>query len=376
VKVIGFLINPIAGMGGSVGLKGTDGDLLVEALRRGARPIAPYRADRFLRRLRKLINSNLTIVTPPKIMGENAARKYFNSVETIDFNVSEITSSADTINSCKLMISRGVDLIVFVGGDGTARDVYSIIRDSVPILGVPSGVKMYSGVFASSPEAAAEVVKLFIDGNAELDLCEIADVDERSLGMDEIRIRIYGIAKVPSHPNLIVPSKDFSGNDIDNKEEVAEYMVSEVMKPNTLYLLGPGSTVKAIADKLGVKKTLLGVDAVYNGRLVGKDLSESDILNLLSMYNNVKVIVSPIGGQGFIFGRGNQQISARVLRIIGKENVIVISTRNKIANLRFLRVDTGEPVVDNYFEGYIRVIVGYNEEAVVRVRSFTGLDDE
>ncbi len=376
MKVIGFLINPIAGMGGSVGLKGTDGDLLVEALRRGARPIAPYRADRFLRRLRKLINSNLTIVTPPKIMGENAARKYFNSVETIDFNVSEITSSADTINSCKLMISRGVDLIVFVGGDGTARDVYSIIRDSVPILGVPSGVKMYSGVFASSPEAAAEVVKLFIDGNAELDLCEIADVDERSLGMDEIRIRIYGIAKVPSHPNLIVPSKDFSGNDIDNKEEVAEYMVSEVMKPNTLYLLGPGSTVKAIADKLGVKKTLLGVDAVYNGRLVGKDLSESDILNLLSMYNNVKVIVSPIGGQGFIFGRGNQQISARVLRIIGKENVIVISTRNKIANLRFLRVDTGEPVVDNYFEGYIRVIVGYNEEAVVRVRSFTGLDDE
>lgn len=375
MKVIGFLINPIAGMGGSVGLKGTDGRLLAEAIRRGAKPIAPYRADRFLKMLRKLIGNNLTIATPPKMMGEDVVKKYFNFVEVVNVNIGEVTSDTDTISSCKLMISKGVDLIVFVGGDGTARDVYSVTRDTIPILGVPSGVKMYSGVFASSPEAAAEVVKLFINGNAELELGEIADVDEESLGMDEIRVRIYGIARVPSYPNLIVPSKDFSGDDLDNKEEIAEYIISEIMKPDTLYLLGPGSTVKAIADKLGIKKTLLGVDAVYNGKLVGRDLSESDILNLLNIYGKVKVIVSPIGRQGFIFGRGNQQISARVLRIVGKDNVIVISTRSKIVNLRFLRIDTGEPTVDNHFEGYMRVIIGYNEEAVVRVRSFTGLDN-
>jgi len=367
---VGFLVNPIAGMGGSVGLKGTDGDLLYEALRRGSKPVAPYRALRFLKRLKELTN-DVSLVIPPKNMGLDYVRSFFTSYHLLDVDVGDTTSREDTLNTCKLMMEEGVDLIVFVGGDGTARDVYNVVRTSIPILGVPSGVKMYSGVFASSPEAAAEVVSLYVKGVASIELGEIADVDESCLSSDVLKVRIYGIAKVPYVKDLIVPSKDFSSSDELDKEEVAEYVVSNIIRPNTLYILGPGTTIKAIADKLGINKTLLGVDAVYNGELVGKDLSEHQILELLKMYSPAKIIVTPIGRQGFIFGRGNQQISARVIRTVGKSNIVVVATRSKMIGLKALRVDTGDVELDKELEGYIRVITGFNEEYIVRVVSFS-----
>jgi predicted polyphosphate/ATP-dependent NAD kinase len=367
---VGFLVNPIAGMGGSVGLKGTDGDLLYEALRRGSKPVAPYRALRFLKRLKELTN-DVSLVIPPKNMGLDYVRSFFTSYHLLDVDVGDTTSREDTLNTCKLMMEEGVDLIVFVGGDGTARDVYNVVRTSIPILGVPSGVKMYSGVFASNPEAAAEVVSLYVKGVASIELGEIADVDEPCLSSDVLKVRIYGIAKVPYVKDLIVPSKDFSSSDELDKEEVAEYVVSNIIRPNTLYILGPGTTIKAIADKLGINKTLLGVDAVYNGELVGKDLSEHQILELLKMYSPAKIIVTPIGRQGFIFGRGNQQISARVIRTVGKSNIVVVATRSKMIGLKALRVDTGDVELDKELEGYIRVITGFNEEYIVRVVSFS-----
>jgi len=366
---VGFLVNPIAGMGGSVGLKGTDGDLLYEALRRGSKPVAPYRALRFLKRLKELTNDVLLII-PPKSMGLDYVRGFFTSYHLLDVDVGGITSREDTLNTCKLMTEEGVDLVVFVGGDGTARDIYNVVRTSIPILGVPSGVKMYSGVFASSPEAAAEVVSLYIKGLASIELGEIADVDESYLSSDVLKVRVYGIAKVPYVRDLIIPSKDFSSSDEIDKEEVAEYVVSNIIKPNTLYILGPGTTIKAIADKLGINKTLLGVDAVYNGELVGKDLSEYQILELLKVYSPAKIIVTPIGRQGFIFGRGNQQISARVIRTVGKSNIIIVATRSKMTGLKVLRVDTGDVDLDRELEGYVRVITGFNEEFIAKVVSF------
>ena len=366
---VGFLVNPIAGMGGSVGLKGTDGDLLYEALRRGSKPVAPYRALRFLKRLKELTNDVLLII-PPKSMGLDYVRGFFTSYHLLDVDVGGITSREDTLNTCKLMTEEGVDLVVFVGGDGTARDIYNVVRTSIPILGVPSGVKMYSGVFASSPEAAAEVVSLYIKGLASIELGEIADVDESYLSSDVLKVRVYGIAKVPYVRDLIIPSKDFSSSDEIDKEEVAEYVVSNIIKPNTLYILGPGTTIKAIADKLGINKTLLGVDAVYNGELVGKDLSEYQILELLKVYSPAKIIVTPIGRQGFIFGRGNQQISARVIRTVGKSNIIIVATRSKMIGLKVLRVDTGDVDLDRELEGYVRVITGFNEEFIAKVVSF------
>ncbi len=367
---IGFLVNPIAGIGGSVGLKGSDGDLYVEAVRRGGKPVAPERAFRFLKKLKEYLD-DLKFVVPPKHMGWEYVKEFFRSVKVLNIDVGERTSRLDTMSSCKLMIKEHVDLIVFVGGDGTARDIFDVVGVSTIILGVPSGVKMYSGVFASSPEAAAEIVTSYINRNAHIELGEIADVDEGGLKDDVIKVKVYGIAKVPQHKELLVPSKDFSISSEVDKEEVAEYVVENVIEPNTLYLLGPGSTTKAVADKLGINKTLLGVDAVYNRELVGKDLNEKEILELLRTYERVKIVLTPIGRQGFIFGRGNQQISPTVVRAVGKSNMIVVATRSKALGLKFLRVDTGDPVLDKELEGYIRVIVGYNEEMVMRVLSFT-----
>lgn len=368
--VVGFLVNPIAGMGGSVGLKGTDGDLYVEAVRRGSKPVAPHRALRFLKKLKERLDE-LTFVVPPKNMGWEYVKEFFKSVKVLDIDVGERTSRSDTLRSCELMIKEGVDLVVFVGGDGTARDVFDVVGMSTPMLGVPSGVKMYSGVFALSPEAAAEITASYVNGTARIELGEVADVDEGYLKDGVIKVRVYGIAKVPQCRELLVPSKDFSSSSDVDKEEVAEYVVENLMKPNTLYLLGPGSTIKAVADRLGINKTLLGVDAVYNGGLVGKDLTEGGILNLLKVYRDAKILLTPIGRQGFILGRGNQQLSPTVLRILGKSNIIVIATRSKVLDLKYLRVDTGDPELDKEFEGYIRVIVGYNEEVVMRVLSFT-----
>ncbi len=367
---VGFLVNPIAGMGGSVGLKGTDGDLYVEAIRRGSKPVAPHRALRFLRKLREYAD-DLTLVVPPKGMGWDYVREFFKRAKVLDLNIGETTSRADTIRSCELMIRERVGLIVFVGGDGTARDVFDVVNTSLPILGVPSGVKMYSGVFASSPEAAAEIVASFIGGDAQIELGEIADVDEASLKDDVIRTRVYGIAKVPQCKGLLVPSKDFSSSSEADKDEVAEYVVENIIEPDTLYLLGPGSTIKAVADRLGVNKTLLGVDAFFNGRLVGKDLNEEEILKLLKVYGKAKILLTPIGRQGFILGRGNQQISPSVLRAVGWSNIIVIATREKVLGLKSLRIDTGDAELDRKLEGYIRVIVGWNEEVVMRVQNFT-----
>lgn len=368
---IGFLVNPIAGMGGSVGLKGTDGDLYVEAIRRGGVPVAPLRAFRFLRRLRKLVGE-LRLVVPPRSMGWDYAKELFKSVKVLNFDLGEPTTRADTIRSCRLMVDEGVDLIVFVGGDGTAKDVYDVVGSSTPMLGVPSGVKMYSGVFASSPEAAAEIVSSFINHIAQIELGEIADVDERVLKDDALNVKVYGVAKVPQCEGLLTPSKDFSSSD-DDKDEVAEYVAGQLIRPDTLYLLGPGTTIKALADKLGINKTLLGVDAVYNRTLVGKDLNEGQILKLLKNYGcgNIKILLTPIGRQGFLLGRGNQQISPAVIRAVGKQNIMVIATRSKVLGLKYLRVDTGDPELDRELEGYVRVIIGYNEELVMRVLSFT-----
>jgi len=371
VTKLGFIVNPIAGMGGSVGLKGTDGELFKEALRRGAKPVAPTRALRFLNKLMEL-RCDVKIITPPYVMGGSYVGLSGAHAEILrDLDVGDLTSREDTLRACSRMLEVGVDVIAFVGGDGTARDIYSIVRDSIPILGIPSGVKMYSGVFASNPEAAAVIISSFAEGRAEIELGEIADVNESCLSNDVLKVNIYGIARVPSFKDLLVPSKDFSVGDELNKEEVASFFISSLMEPDVLYILGPGSTTKAIAKLIGVEKTLLGVDAVYNGKLVGKDLSEKELLNLIEKFRRVKIVLTPIGRQGFIIGRGNQQISPNVIRRVGRENIIIVATRDKMRDLKFLRVDTGDAELDREFQGYVRVIVGYNEEVIVRVVGLT-----
>ncbi|OYT53888.1 MAG: hypothetical protein B6U76_07980 [Desulfurococcales archaeon ex4484_217_2] len=251
-------------------------------------------------------------------MGERVAKKSKhrdNIVKVVGSLESERTTAEDTKRIAKQMMEEGVDLLVFVGGDGTARDIVDAIDQKQLTLGIPSGVKMYSAVFAVNPTAAARIVEAFAEGRTTETLAEVLDIDEEAYRRNELKVRLYGYLKIPVVTGLVQASKEPSvglEEEEENKKAIARRIVEE-MEPDTLYILGAGTTVKAIADELGVEKTLLGIDAVYNGKVVGKDLDEKGILELLRKYPKAKIIVTPIGGQGFIFGRGNQQISPEVI---------------------------------------------------------------
>lgn len=362
---LGFVVNPIAGMGGSVGLKGTDGGLYEEALKKGAKPVAPSKAVRFLQALYERGFQGV-IITANSVMGcdyLSSSKLKFLCLDLPDPG-KRVTSREDTLRIVEAFLKSGVDLVVFVGGDGTARDVLSVAGTKVPILGVPSGVKMYSGVFAASPEVAAEVVVEFERGNVAVDHVEVADVDEAKLKEDLLSVSLYGYAVTPVLEGLVVPSKDLVGGSEEEKWGVAKYFIEDHMLPGVLYFLGPGTTTKAVADLLGLKKTLLGVDAIYEWKLVGRDLSESEILSLIGKYGRASLVVSVIGRQGYIFGRGNQQFSARVLRLVKKTDIFVLATPSKLAETKYLLIDVGDPELELELSGYWRIITGYGEETV------------
>lgn len=362
---LGFVVNPIAGMGGSVGLKGTDGELYEEALKRGAKPVAPSKAVRFLQALSEKGFQGV-VIAANSVMGCDylSSSKLRFSCLDLPSPGKHVTSREDTLRIVEAFLRSGVDLIIFVGGDGTARDVLSVAGTKIPILGVPSGVKMYSGVFATSPEMAAEVVVEFEKGNVVIDHVEVADVDETKLREDLLSVRLYGYAVTPVLEGLVVPSKDLVGGSEEEKWGIAKYFIDDYMLPGTVYFLGPGTTTKAITDLLGLKKTLLGVDAIYEGKLVGRDLSESEILSLIEKYGRASLVVSVIGRQGYIFGRGNQQFSARVLRLVRKTDIFVLATPSKLAGIKYLLVDVGDPELELELSGYWRIITGYGEETV------------
>ena len=263
-------------------------------------------------------------------------------------------------------------MILFAGGDGTARDVLSVVDQEVPVLGIPSGVKLHSSVFAVNPRKAGQLALLFIQGNAHLKESEVMDVDEDAFRDNRVSAKLYGYLLVPFERRLVQQTKSSSSSAPDEKavqKAIAEYLVS--IMDSSIYVLGPGTTVRAVTDALGLKKTLLGVDVIKDGHLLCADASESDILELISK-DTARIIVTPIGGQGFIFGRGNQQISPEVIKRVGRENLIVIATPNKLLSVGVnepLRVDTGNPEVDKLLSGYLRVITGPREEAVMKVVS-------
>ena len=361
---LALIVNPIAGMGGRVGLKGTDGEAYLRALQLGARPVAPGRAVEFLRSL----SPDIRVLAPPGQMGEAEAREagLGGRLEVMGCAPQEGPTSAEDTRRCAGEAVGRVPLIVFVGGDGTARDIVEVVDERVAVLGVPSGVKMYSGVFAETPAMAAVAAERFLRGEVRVERAEVLDIDEEAFRRDELRLRLYGTALVPAADEVVRSGKEAASYTEEELEAIASYVV-ESMERGVLYILGPGSTVAAIARRLGISKTLLGFDAVIDGRLVGRDLNEAGMLELLKRYPKAKVIVSPIGGQGFLLGRGNQQLSPEVIRRVGVDNIVVVAAKSKALRLRSLRVDTGDPELDSALRGFRRVIVGYGEELVLRV---------
>jgi predicted polyphosphate/ATP-dependent NAD kinase len=355
---IGFLVNPIAGMGGAVGLKGTDG-LLEEAIRRGAQPESGKRA---LAALRQLNGVPLRILCCEGTMGEDVLRAAGITGFEVVYRPSRITSSDDTRNACRVFEAQGAGLILFCGGDGTARDVYDTVLDRVPMLGIPAGVKMYSAVFALTPGAAAEIIQHSVVSLLPMREAEIVDVDEEAYRHGELRTRLHGYAKSPYLPGLVQGTKQvWEEQDEEKAKEGIGMFLAEVMQgtPEILYLLGPGSTTGAIARELGIEKTLLGFDAVQQGLLVASDLNEEGMLALLAGVKKCRLVVSIIGAQGSVLGRGTRQVSPHVLRKIGIDNLILVATPHKLSETPFLFFDTGDQELDTAFGEYISVISGY-----------------
>lgn len=364
-KRIGLIVNPVAGMGGSVGLKGTDGDMRERAIELGAKPVAPARTREFLSHIAH--RDDITLLVAPAAMGDD----YLADIEidaTVIGSVDNTTSGEDTKRLATQMLTEGIDLLVFVGGDGTARDICDAIGLDLPVIGVPSGVKVYGSVFALSARAAAAMLDAYVEG-AEVSEEEVLDIDEQAFRRGILDARLYGYLLVPNTAQFLQGGKEASGSGgsiVANKQEIAEYVAGH-MERDTLYLFGPGTTVQAIADELSIDKTLLGVDAVYNKRLIGVDLSERGILELLDNYPRSKLIVTPLGGNGFIFGRGNRQFTPEVITQVGKENIVVVATRDKIDKLKCLRVDTDDYGLDRELSGYMDVIIGYKYSKLCRV---------
>ncbi len=354
-------------MGGAVGLKGTDGPGTVEeAIKRGAKPTSPLRAGQFLNHL-KTLRTKFELKVAPSVMGEDFAKLARLSYDVVG-RVHYPTSAVDTVRIGKMMGEAKVDLLVFCGGDGTAKDIMKAVSDKIPVLGVPAGVKVYSSVFAVSPRGAAESAAQFIEGKLSTRKGEVLDIDEDDYRANKLSINLAGYMVTPEAGTLIQASKSPSLADETLEIGAIARYVKEEADPTTIYVLGPGTTVERVALEFGVKKTLLGVDVVKgDGTILGVDLSESELLRLVD--GRSKIIVSPIGGQGFLFGRGNQQLSPRVLRKVGLQNLIIVAAATKILSLRERRliVDTGDEELDAQLRGYCRVLTSYREEMVVKV---------
>ncbi len=389
-------MNPVAGVGGRVGLKGSDGaDVLRAALELGAVRDAPRRARLALERLAR-VREHIEVLTWPGEMGEDEARAAgfeprvlgnfrgrptWAAAERAQGHEEAalgaagefvLTSPADTEQAARELMAAGVDLILFAGGDGTARNVCNAVGQGVPVIGVPAGVKIHSAVYATTPAAAGDVAALFLHERpvaVRLREGEVMDIDEEAFRENRVSAHLYGYLSVPYARGLTQSAK---AGGVAGEERALNDVATEVirdMSPGALYILGPGTTTRTIMMRLGLEKTLLGVDAVLGGALAGRDVTEEGLLRLIETHRDAHIVVTAIGGQGHIFGRGNQQISPAVIRRVGSAGITVIATQTKLLSLegRPLLVDTGDPALDAKLCGYIKVVTGLGERTMYKV---------
>jgi predicted polyphosphate/ATP-dependent NAD kinase len=361
---LGLIVNPFAGIGGPLGLKGSDGEAIVNrAKSEGALLQSSLRASKALAAIKPY--KNVEVFGFAGDMGENAAVDAGLSFHVIGCVSSQQSTANDTIVAAKTLKAEGVDLILFAGGDGTARDVFTAVGSNIPVLGVPAGVKMHSGVYAVSPHAAGQILKGLIKGELiDLGLAEVRDIDEDEVRKGIVRSRYYGELLVPQEGRFLQHVKS-SGREVEALvlQDIAADII-EGMEEGTLYIIGPGTTPRGIMNELGLDNTLLGIDAVVNNVLVGSDLNERDLRSLIARHGGpVKLIITAIGGQGHIFGRGNQQLSSAVIRDIGIENIVIVATKTKISELegRPLLVDSNDEEIDEGLSGYRKIVTGYHD---------------
>ncbi|MCE0504010.1 NAD(+)/NADH kinase [Roseivivax sp. GX 12232] len=360
---LGLLVNPVAGLGGPMGEKGSDApDIAARAEAAGRAGQAGARAARALAAFRRA--SEAPILAGPLPPETRAALD--GEVETLDLGPTA-QGRAETLAAVAAMAER-VDLILFAGGDGTARDVAEANRAGLPVIGIPAGVKMHSGVFARSPERAGRIAAEFLAARTpRTDLVEILDIDEEARRAGQLSARIYSVARTPATRGERQNPKAGGGDMLaDLDAALAGYVAG--MVEETLYILGPGTTMAALKARIG-GGTLLGVDLAEGPRITARDLSEDDLLERIPPGRPVRVVLTVVGGQGFVLGRGNQQISARVLERAGRPPIDVVCSAEKLAGLTppELTIDTGDPALDAQLSGYWPITTGPGRKQVVRV---------
>jgi len=386
---LGLIINPVAGVGGSVALKGSDG-MAMHALALGAEPKANARAQTALKVLQPY-QDEITVYTVNDLMGEQAAKALGFQVNLIYKTDSEHTKADDTEQSVAALLAEQVDIILFAGGDGTARNIAKVVTEhatqskqaQIPVLGIPAGCKIHSGVYAITPIAAGRVVELMITKQlVTLTTGDIMDIDESLFRQGVVKAKRFGEMQIPSELRYVQAVKsggkesdelvlhDISGDVIDKMSE------SDV----SLFIIGSGSTTAFLMAELGLENTLLGVDLVQDNDLIASDVTEEKLWkNLEQAYKNkqsVQLIITLIGGQGHLFGRGNQQLSPRIIHSIidqkgGKENITIIATKTKLTALenRPLISDTGDVQLDQKLSGFMPVTTGYKDQVLYPVAS-------
>ncbi len=373
---LGVLINPYAGVGGQLALKGSDclplalRESIQDSLVKGESHAQQRLANVMIALQQRQLLEHFVIYAAPAQMGILVLDGLGIAAQPVTSPVNVTTSADDTIRMARELLASGIDLLLFAGGDGTARDICRALGTQVPVLGVPAGVKMHSGVFAINPQAAADLLQEMAQGHwVSAELAEVRDIDESDLEQGRLRARHYGEMRVPASAAQIQQVK-CSGREIEALvvAEIAAGFVED-MQDDCVYALGPGTTVAAVAEQLGVDNTLLGFDLVQAGRCVARDVNAADLL-AATRRQPLVVVIAPTGGQGSLIGRGNQQLSPVLLRQIGRQNVQVLSSASKLDELngRPLRLDTGDAQLDTEWSGLWQVITGYRQQALYKVQ--------
>ncbi len=375
---IGLLVNPDAGLGGRLGLKGSDGQANF-ARSMGAEDRAGPRVSDALLYFSKIYDNDKDIQWYTS-KGRMGSQWIPDNISIGNFNLihesSGSTSQSDTSTLVSLLIDSNIDLILYAGGDGTTRDIVSTLdsqnKSSIPVIGIPCGVKMHSGCFASSPKAGAEVLSSWLNGDLLLSSTEVLDLDEDKYRNGEWVVRLYAEVKTPASPRWMQGAKmrvEATGEE-EIIEGLADHIRELLIHDDRLVIWGSGGTLRTISNMVGFEGTVLGIDATLGNEQVGTDLNEEQLIDILSSHKGeVTLLLSPMGGQGFLIGRGNLQLSPSVLRKIPIDDILGVVTPAKLISVRRLRIETGDEILDNRFseKKYMKVLQGYRTTRVLPI---------
>jgi predicted polyphosphate/ATP-dependent NAD kinase len=362
---LAVVVNPDAGLGGRLGFKGSDGRA-AEARAAGAEDRAGPRMRQCLEKLSELAREPIEILAwDGRMGGDWIPGEYTSTGKTPD--------TTDATSTSEFIKAHTPDLFLYAGGDGTTRDIVEALGDrEIPLVGVPGGVKMHSGCFATTPKAAAEVVWSFFTGDLMVARTEVMDLDEEVYRKGEWKVKMYGEAFTPASPRWMQGAKEQVQR--ESEEETLEAMSLHIANlveenPDLMLVWGSGGTLRQMCKQIGHESTLLGIDIQHAGKMYN-DLNESGLLEIIHEHKGeIKLLLSPMGGQGFLIGRGNLQLSPDVLRAIGTDNILGIATPAKLLGLNELRIDTGDEELDTEIreKKYLKVLQGYRTTRVIRV---------